>query len=616
MSGPFANTANAQVTAALGLALNALNAGQPGAAEVHLARILSVRPLEPDALQLLGLVRAMQGRFAEAETFYRKSLSVRPNQAHVRHNLGNALVAQKRHEEAIASYREAIRLKPDYPDAHVGLASALLTTRDIENAEHHYRLALRHQPNSVGAQVGLGALLCDAGRLEEAEQVLRQALARPPANPRERAQIVFNLAVVLKLKPNHAEALTLFEHAKTLSPDLKDVDYHRGGTLQRLERYDEAVEAYRRAIAANPLAVSAHHELNGLLYRLRRDDEYLRSFDEAMKRAPKSAALPFNKSLFLSREGRFEEARTELERAVALEPENPNVLNGFGVALTGLGEFEKAIAVYDDAVKRAPDDVLIRTNFASALLQAGESKRAVELARSAVERGRTDQTALATLDLALRASGDPRAEELTDYEQFVQVYDLEPPEGYSDMGAFNIALNHFLDRVHTDSREHVDQTLRGGTQTFDRMFFAGHDLVERLRVRIEEAVNRYIEKMRDVPTHPLLGRRRKTFQFSGSWSSRLHDCGFHTNHIHPKGWISSCYYVALPDAVADTEGKQGWLKLGEPSFEARLKDPIRRVVQPKPGRLVLFPSYMWHGTVPFRSSQDRTTIAFDAVPKE
>ena len=32
------------------------------------------------------------------------------------------------------------------------------------------------------------------------------------------------------------------------------------------------------------------------------------------------------------------------------------------------------------------------------------------------------------------------------------------------------------------------------------------------------------------------------------------------------------------------------------------------------GRLVLFPSYMWHGTVPFHDAASRTTIAFDAVP--
>ena len=67
--------------------------------------------------------------------------------------------------------------------------------------------------------------------------------------------------------------------------------------------------------------------------------------------------------------------------------------------------------------------------------------------------------------------------------------------------------------------------------------------------------------------------------------------------------------------VNDAEEAQGWIKFGEPSFDAHLGEGIRRKVQPQPGRLVLFPSYMWHGTVPFRSQQIRTTIAFDVTPK-
>jgi hypothetical protein len=37
------------------------------------------------------------------------------------------------------------------------------------------------------------------------------------------------------------------------------------------------------------------------------------------------------------------------------------------------------------------------------------------------------------------------------------------------------------------------------------------------------------------------------------------------------------------------------------------------VVQPRAGRLVLFPSYMWHGTSPIHGPVPRTTIAFDAL---
>ena len=107
--------------------------------------------------------------------------------------------------------------------------------------------------------------------------------------------------------------------------------------------------------------------------------------------------------------------------------------------------------------------------------------------------------------------------------------------------------------------------------------------------RIREAIARYIADMKPDDKHPLLSRRARDFDYSGSWSSRLRDCGFHTNHVHPEGWISSCYYVAVPPAVEDTKARQGWIKFGEPALDVTLKDPIRRAIQPQPGRLVLFP---------------------------
>jgi hypothetical protein len=70
----------------------------------------------------------------------------------------------------------------------------------------------------------------------------------------------------------------------------------------------------------------------------------------------------------------------------------------------------------------------------------------------------------------------------------------------------------------------------------------------------------------------------------------------------------------VPEAVEDETARQGWIKFGEPAIDAPLKDPIRRAIQPAAGRLVLFPSYTWHGTVPFHDKAARTTIAFDVVP--
>jgi hypothetical protein len=39
-------------------------------------------------------------------------------------------------------------------------------------------------------------------------------------------------------------------------------------------------------------------------------------------------------------------------------------------------------------------------------------------------------------------------------------------------------------------------------------------------------------------------------------------------------------------------------------------------VLPKEGQLVIFPSYLWHGTTPFVAEEPRLTLAFDALPMD
>ncbi|MBE7203163.1 MAG: 2OG-Fe(II) oxygenase family protein, partial [Parafilimonas terrae] len=109
-------------------------------------------------------------------------------------------------------------------------------------------------------------------------------------------------------------------------------------------------------------------------------------------------------------------------------------------------------------------------------------------------------------------------------------------------------------------------------------------------------------------------RRRATgsYRIAGAWSVRLMPGGFHTDHVHPAGWLSSAFYVALPGAVATPP--QGWLAFGRPGVPTMpALAPFRRV-RPEPGMLALFPSYLWHGTEPFAGDAPRLTVAFDLVP--
>ena len=104
------------------------------------------------------------------------------------------------------------------------------------------------------------------------------------------------------------------------------------------------------------------------------------------------------------------------------------------------------------------------------------------------------------------------------------------------------------------------------------------------------------------------------YRFNGGWSVRLRSTGFHNSHVHPRGWISSACYIELPDTKTDPTDHAGALVFGQPSILTAPPLATEHVIRPEVGMLVLFPSYFWHGTVPFVSAQTRLTVAFDVVP--
>jgi hypothetical protein len=198
------------------------------------------------------------------------------------------------------------------------------------------------------------------------------------------------------------------------------------------------------------------------------------------------------------------------------------------------------------------------------------------------------------------------------------VVEVEPPAGYADRAAFLAALEATLTPLHQARREPVRQSLRGGSQTSGRLFGRPDPVIAATEQALRRAVEGWLATLPEDATHPFLRRKAPSVRFSGSWSVRLWSSGRHVSHIHTEGWMSSAFYVALPPSIGaahDAGGSAGYLQFGQPLAELGLDLPPRRVLRPEPGRLALFPSYFWHGTVPFEDAQPRLTIAFDMQPR-
>jgi hypothetical protein len=215
---------------------------------------------------------------------------------------------------------------------------------------------------------------------------------------------------------------------------------------------------------------------------------------------------------------------------------------------------------------------------------------------------------------ALRLLSDPRYEVLCDYDSMVLSQVLETPPGWPDLSSFLSDLSERLNALHNPHGHRLlYQSLRQGTETTQELSRSKDPLIQALFTAFAAPIARYRDQI-GQGQDPLRRRNRGGSRFNGSWSVRLQRAGYHTSHVHPRGWISSACYIELPDSMRAGHTDEGILSFGAPGMLTAPALAAELSVRPEVGQLILFPSYFWHGTLPFQSEQPRLTVAFDVVP--
>lgn len=587
-------------------AARAFERGDLGSAETACRGILAGDPRNADALHLLGLVRRKQGAAAEAEPLLNASIEIAPQRAEWRVNYANLLRSIGRLRDAEFQLRTALSLAPQSRPARLGLARLLIDAGLPAQAETEIKPLLARNPEDAEALATLAGAQRALGQLDEAESSYRSALAIRP----DYAAARHNLGALLCELQRSEEALEELERAGALGLATPELHYNRGSALFALARFDEADGALMSAIRLFPEHLDSQVLLAKMRF-MRGEDDYTRDLEQAAAGAA-DPRLVMTLGDLLRRGGHFERAADILRGIAGRQAGSPQVASSLAVVLQEQGELKEALRYARTAVEGARDDPDMTENLVAILLQLGDPEQCEPMIRHWRQREPADQRWLAYEATAARLAGGPRYEELYDFERFVQAFDLQPPRGYLSIEDFHAELVPHLIDLHRLDTHPLDQSLRHGTQTPRDLRADTHHTIRGFIEALAEPITAYRDKLGFDPHHPFLRRNRGEYQLAGCWSVRLQRGGYHVNHIHSKGWISSAYYVEVPAEVDDDEQRSGWIKFGEPRMETPGAGPVR-FEKPRPGRLVLFPSYMWHGTMPIHEDEPRMTIAFDVV---
>ncbi len=558
-------------------------------------------------------IRALEGGSAlRAKRQVEELIRLAPDPAPAHNLLGKCLAALNDPAGAEKAFRQSVAVGERQPAAHAGFADFLVAQGRLEEAMASYRAALAIDPAFAPAVMGLCRLLAQAGLVDEAARVMSPAAERPDAP----AMLLDAYAVTLDKAGRNEEALAASRRAKAGGSRYGAATTAK--LLSDLGRHAEAEAEWRALLREIPGDLAVHQGLARAIWEASSDtDAALAPLDEAM-RTHWSPALVMLKAKLLNRAARSGEAYELLEESIARRANNAGL---HAAAATAAAHARKSDASYqhaERALQLAPQAVGLKVLVAETSLGAGRPERAAALIEPLRRAAPLDQKYISLAAQAWRLLGDPRYGQIYDFDRVIRAYTIEPPEGWSTLAAFMSDLRTHLNTIHDTLSEPLEQSVRHGTQTSINLAYTEDPMIKALMAALGERISEHIARMqvsRDPLADPLGARHNGRFAYSGAWSVRLRPGGHHINHIHPDGWLSSAFYVDLPPVVQDGDDSHaGWIKFGE--FDVPADPPLtaERYVKPEPGRLVLFPSYMLHGTVPFGGHERRTTFAFDLVP--
>ncbi len=476
------------------------------------------------------------------------------------------------------------------------VAAAVRNDQEVEALPLAKAGVARH-PNDARMWQVLGLAYRKLDDLGQAAEAFGKASALAPNDP-----LIAHSVARTRLEAG-LPAADLFERAHRLAPLDAPVLLGRAAAQFAEGRVGDAIADLDSQLGQHPGWLDGHASVARLRWLDGQGKDFVKSYEQAVRAAPRVVDLWRAFIDTLMRADLYEEALATIGRARKSAGESPYFDALEAVCTAEKGDHEAADRLFDRL--KPIGHITMAARYMRHLLRAGRVEEAVVFA--AEWDGRDPHHILAPyLASAWRMTGDPRWSWLEGDERLVGVYDI------GDQLPSLEALAERLRRLHFASHQPLDQSVRGGTQTDGPLFSRIEPEIRALREAVTAAVEAHIAQLPPPdPRHPTLSvPRGGRIRFAGSWSVRLTGGGLHSNHIHPEGWFSSAFYVSLPSKDDRGAAPAGWLKLGEPQAQLGLDlEPFRKI-EPRPGRLVLFPSTMWHGTYPFGGGE-RLTVAFD-----
>jgi len=611
-------------------------------------QVLTHNPRQFQALQLLGVAYAAMGDSTQAINFLQRYLSEKPNDSESWYNLGVICQQSGQIEAAIKAYKTARNLVPSHLQAAVNLAVALEQTGLISEAEKLLTETIAENPNLAQVWLARGAFRTRNDQKHEAERDFKQVLKIDPLNASAHRSLGalqardgrWQAAIVayqkcLKLEPAsidarislakafyHTNQQDLFEKALDdlvqLAPEKPEVLNLRAVLNQSRGDRQAAIADLKLAVEQDPKSPEFRFNLAAIYSKSTDKNDWLfgeQELKHCITLAPNHADAWHCLCQILIKLERNADALNAVQHASKLRPEKLDYVVTLGDFLVKQGQYESAIKTFN-AYPAVENSAEVLRQLGIAEIKAGQYKSAQSTLRKSYQLKPSDQRTVAHLAVATEFMGqNQKAREYLGLDRHIYSYQINPPEGFKGLVEFNHQLAHDIEQ-HSGLRwESLGLAARNGALTEDLLVDQTAAIVG-----FERCLRACIEQLRlalqQKPDDPFLNQIPGPDYKLNLWATLVKDSGLIDTHIHEESWLSGAYYVSLPQLGDETGNPSGWIEFGRPHSDlGAVEEGAIKLLKPQEGQLLLFPSYLFHRTIPHQSTEPRISISFDLVPR-
>jgi tetratricopeptide (TPR) repeat protein len=287
-----------------------------------------------------------QGAIEQALDEYRNATSGAPNDVQVHYRYTYGLLIEGDYTEALKAAEDTVTADPFSSDAWAIRALALERNAKYPDAIASALQALSLNPKSADALAFMSQTYLDAGQPASAEEKANQAIALDPNNAEAHYALgLFNYSSSYDFNT----ALTEFQTAHDLAPNLPQMAVHMAWANWQLENYDLTLDDLEQVLTNNPNNLDALYAIGRLQYQIYGDPSKAEDF---------------------------------LSRCVESDPKNSPCLAYLALVKIGLGNSTDAAALYQRIVDLGSTDPIDYLHAGRTYATINDCKSAVPLLRN------------------------------------------------------------------------------------------------------------------------------------------------------------------------------------------------------------------------------------------